>query len=164
MTKSYDLMLGEMPDFDEIPNKLRRKIMRKAAKAVAVEVRKIVPDSGRAHKGKLKKSIRYEVLKGGDEGRVYSTAPHAHLVHDGVKGGTYTAREGHVMVFYIGSEPHFTKTIHYKSQPGRPFFVETAARMRPELERILTEGADEALAEIAAGPPATQEWDWGHAT
>ena len=151
MTKTFDLMLGEMPDLEALPVKLRRKIMRQAAKAVALEVRKVVPNSGRAHKGKLSKSIRYQVLKGGDEGKVYSTAPHAHLVHDGVQGGTYTARPGHVMVFYVGGEAHFTKTIHYKSQAGRPFLTETAEKMRPEIERILTEETDAALAEIAAG-------------
>ena len=151
MTKHFNLMLGEIPALDQIPAKMKRTVMRTAVKAVAVDLRGTVPDSGKSHKGKLKKSIRYQVRKGGDEGVVFSTAPHAHLVHNGVKGGTYTARPGHVMVFQSGGDTIFTKVIHYKTQRGRPFMTETAERMKPDIVRILQDGAEAAIAEVAAG-------------
>lgn len=137
-----------MPELEEIAPRARRKIMRKAVRVGALEVRRTAPDSGRKHKGKLSKSIRYDVLDKGLTGRIKARAPHAHLVHDGTKAHMIPApkdplRRRKAFPLFAGG--------HAERHPGaraNPFLVRAAKRMRPEMEQVLRDGVREALAEV----------------
>ena len=147
--KRFDLARGEMPDVLALPGKIRRKVMREAARVVALDVRETAPDSGIRHKGKLRKSIRYQVLQGGLIGQVSSKAPHAHLVHDGARPHEINAKSPESAKagwrFYAGG------AVHHPGQKAQPFLVESAERKQAQIEQVLHDGAAAALAEIAAG-------------
>ncbi len=150
MSKVFRVDRLEVPALDGVTAKVRRKVMRQAVKAVALHVRENAPDSGRKHKGKLRKSIRYQVLDRGNKGEVKSTAPHAHLVHDGTAAHAIEARKAPLMFKGDGGLIHARRVQHPGSK-AQPFLLDAEREMRPEVERLLKEGAEQALAEIAAG-------------
>jgi HK97 gp10 family phage protein len=138
----------EVPGLEDIEPKARRKIMRKAVRIGALEARKTAPDSGRKHKNKLNKSIRYDVMDKGMTGRIKARAPHAHLVHDGTKAHAIPAPEDplkrrRAFPLFAGG--------HSERHPGaraNPFLVRAGEKMRPEMEQVLREGVNEALGEV----------------
>lgn len=86
MPRKYRLDKLEMPDLEAMEPLVRKAVFKEGLKLIADWLRAHVPDSGVAHKGKLNKSIRYSVKAGGLLGTVRAVAPHAHLIHEGVRG------------------------------------------------------------------------------
>jgi len=150
--KRYRLDRLEMPELLDIEPKIRAKALRQGARVVALKVREIVPVSNRNHKGKLKKSIGYSVTGHATKVKIKSTAPHAHLVHDGTKPheirarAKETARSG--WRFYHGS---MRRAVKHPGARAFPFFVEAAEQVRPEMETMITKVANEELERVAAG-------------
>ena len=151
MPKVFRVDKLEVPELDAVTAKIRRKVMRPAVKLVAERVREIAPDSGRAHKGKLKKSIRYQVLDKGNKGEVKSTSPVAHLVHDGTAAHQITPSSSPSLMFTGRTGLIHAKLVNHPGSRAQPFLLEAEAATRPDVERVLKEGAEAALAEIAAG-------------
>jgi HK97 gp10 family phage protein len=151
MPKVYRVDKLEVPELDTVTAKIRRKVMRPAVKLVAEKVREIAPDSGRAHKGKLKKSIRYQVLDRGNKGEVKSTSPVAHLVHDGTAAHQITPSNAPALMFAGRTGLVHAKAVNHPGSRAQPFLLEAEAATRPDVERVLKQGAEAALAEIAAG-------------
>lgn len=148
MPRKYRLDKLEMPELEEIVPKARRKIMRQGVKIIALKVREIAPDSGIRHKGKLNKTIRYQVTRGGLEGVVAAKAPHAHLVHNGTKAHQIPAPKDplkwrSVWYFYPGHRP----VKHPGSRP-QPFLLEAAEQTRPQVEQALRDGVEAAIREV----------------
>lgn len=147
MPRVYRLDRLEMPKIEELEPRLRSKVMRQGARVVALEARRIAP----RRSGRLAKSIKYYVRRGGLEGKVVpKNAPHAHLVHDGTKPHDIyaktpeSARRG--WRFYHGS----TKVaVHHPGARPHPFLVEAGERSRDDVERVMLEKAKEVLGEIA---------------
>jgi len=150
--KRYRLDRLEMPELLDIEPKIRAKALRQGARVAALEVRRIVPDSGRTHAHKLKKSIKYSVVSRATKVKIKSTAPHAHLVHDGTKPHTIQAsskekaRAG--WRWYRGST---RRKVRHPGARAFPFLVEAADNVRPEMIRVTTEVAIEALSQVANG-------------
>jgi len=152
MPKIYRVDKLEVPELDTVTAKIRRKVMRPAVKLVAEKVREIAPDSGRAHKGKLKKSIRYQVLDRGNKGEVKSTSPVAHLVQDGTAAHQIVPRRSAPSLMFKGRAGLVhAKAVNHPGARAQPFLLEAEAATRPDVERVLKDGAEAALAEIAAG-------------
>ncbi len=151
MTRQYRLDKLEMPALEELAVKARRKVLREGVRVIALKVREIAPDSGRKHTGKLNKTIRYQVRRAGLEGVVAAKAPHAHLVHDGTKSHEIPAPKDPEKVrrafpLYAGG--------HAEKHPGaraQPFLKQAAEETRPQVEQVLREGTEAAIAEVAAG-------------
>jgi len=142
---------GEVPDLEGFATKFRRKIMYAASKVVALKARVLAPDSGIARKGKLKRTIRYGAQDRGWEGYVKTKAPHAHLVHEGtaphvIPAPPDTATARRAFPLYAGGQ-----AVQHPGARAQPFLVEAERQARPEVERVLREGAAEAVAEVAAG-------------
>ena len=151
MPKVHRLDKLEMPDILALEPKLRKKVMRVAAKIARDEAKTLVP----VRSGRLKKALTYNVDRGGLSGKVKATkakAPHAHLVHDGTKPHQIhaktkeSARSG--WKFYRGST---RKAVQHPGTKARPFLVDAAEQSRHEIERAMVAKANEVLAEVAAG-------------
>ena len=150
MPRVHRLDRLECPPLEEIAPRARRKIMRQAVRVGALKARQLAPDSGRRHKSKLNKSIRYDVLDAGLTGRIKARAPHAHLVHDGTKAHRIPApkdplRRRKVFPLFAGGHPEW----HPGARPN-PFLVRAAEETLPEMERVMREGAEAAMAEVVA--------------
>jgi HK97 gp10 family phage protein len=148
MPRRYRLDKLEMPELEEILPRARRKIMRAGVKIIALKVRQIAPDSGVAHKGKLRKTITYQVLQGGLQGVVAAKAPHAHLVHNGTKAHEVPAPKDPakfraVYRFHPGGRP----AQHPGSRP-QPFMTDAAEQTRGEVERAMKQATEEAMREV----------------
>jgi HK97 gp10 family phage protein len=140
MPRKFRLDKLEVPELEELAPKTRRKVMRPAARVVALRAREIAPDSGRSHKRKLNKSIRYQTQRAGLEGVVAAKAPHAHLVHNGTKPHDIAIPR---------ENPH--TIAHHPGAKAQPFLIDAAEQTRDEVERVLRDGARAAAEEIAAG-------------
>lgn len=140
MPRKYRLDRLEIPELEEMTPKIRRRVMRPAARVVALKVRAIAPDSGRRHKSKLNKTIRYQVRRGGLEGVVAAKAPHAHLVHNGTKPHDIPIPR---------ENPH--TIAHHPGARAQPFLLDAARQTRGEVEQVLRDGARAAMEEIANG-------------
>ncbi len=152
MPRKYRLDKLEIPDLEGFTNKVRRQVMSKGARILALRVREIVPDSGIAHKNKLKKSIRYGTKKAGFQGYVKAKAPHAHLVHDGAKAHIIPAPKDpeklkRAWMWYPGGRP----VQHPGIQHPNPFLIKAGEDSVEEVNRALKEAADTAVVEIAEG-------------
>jgi len=140
MPRKYRLDRLEIPELEEMTPKIRRRVMRPAARVVALKVRAIAPDSGRRHKSKLNKTIRYQVRRGGLEGVVAAKAPHAHLVHNGTRPHDIPIPR---------ENPH--TIAHHPGARAQPFLLDAARQTRGEVEQVLRDGARAAMEEIANG-------------
>jgi HK97 gp10 family phage protein len=140
MPRTFRLDRMEVPELEEMTPKIRRRVMRPAARVVALKVRAIAPDSGRRHKSKLNKTIRYQVRRGGLEGVVAAKAPHAHLVHNGTRPHDIPIPR---------ENPH--TIAHHPGARAQPFLLDAARQTRGEVEQVLRDGARAAMEEIANG-------------
>jgi HK97 gp10 family phage protein len=158
MPKKYRLDKLEVPSLEEAEPKIRRKVMRQAVKVVAIKARALAPDSGNSHrgmkmgvKGKLNRSIKYTVLDRGLTGKVAAKAPHAHLVHDGTQRHLIPApkdldKRKRAFPLYAGGRP-----VTHPGARAQPFLIEAEQQVHGEVERVLRDGAEEALREVAGG-------------
>lgn len=140
MPRKFRLDRLEMPALEELMPKIRRKVMRQAARVVALKVREIAPDSGVWHKRKLNKSIRYQTLSGGLQSEIVAKAPHAHLVHNGTRPHDIPIPRKDPRVM-----------LHHPGARANPFLLNAAEQTRNEVEDVLREGTEAALQEIAGG-------------
>ncbi len=121
--------------------------MRQAVRIAGLKARELAPDSGRSHKSKLNKSIRYDVLDAGMTGRVRAKAPHAHLAHDGTKGHHIPAPKDPLKrrkAFPLFAGGH--AVWHPGARPN-PFLVRAAEEVLPEMQEVLRQGIEDALSE-----------------
>lgn len=146
-TKRYSLERLELPDLEAIPKEVRRKAMREGVKAVAKRARKLAPDSGRRHKGKLKKTIRYSVRQQGRVGVVQAMAPHAHLVHDGTKGHWIRSEHGGVMAFRIRGKAVIARAVWHPGARANPFMDRALEQSIPDVERALRAAGEAGIGE-----------------
>jgi len=158
MPKQYRLDKLEMPELEALEGLARKQIFREGLKVIALYLRAHVPDSGVPHKGKLKKSIRYNVQAGGRAmvmavGKVKAVAPHAHLVHEGTRAHP-------VVLNARRSEPAKALNIpgigfrHSAQHPGsraNPFLLRAAEVTRPDVERVMREALEAAAEAVAEG-------------
>jgi len=144
-----------MPDLEAIEKIARRKVMYNAAKIVALRVRQIVPVSGKRHKKRLSKTIRYRAFANGLKSQVAAKAPHAHLVHDGTKAHQIFAKTPESAQanwrIYHGS----TKSpANHPGARAQPFLIEARDQTRNEVEAQMRKDMEEIAAAIAAGETA----------
>ena len=140
MPRKFRLDKLEIPELEAMAPKVRRRVMRPAARVVALKVRAIAPDSGRRHKSKLNKTIRYQTRRAGLEGVVAAKAPHAHLVHNGTRPHDIPIPR---------ENPH--TIAHHPGARAQPFLLDAARQTRGEVEQVLRDGARAAMEEIANG-------------
>lgn len=153
--RKYRLDRLEMPDFEELEPKARRRIMRQAVRVAALKARALAPASSNTHrgmkmgvKGKLNRSIAYSVHDRGLTGKVKAKAPHAHLVHDGTRPHVIPApkdpiKRKRAFPFYAGGHP-----IKHPGSRAQPFLVQAGEQVRPEMEQIMRDGVLEAAQEV----------------
>jgi len=146
-TKRYSLERMELPDLEAIPNTVRRKAMRQAVKPVAQRARKEAPVGPRRGPGKLAKTIRYSVRKGGRVGVVKAMARHAHLVHDGTKPHEIRSRHGKMMAMRIGGRMVMARAVHHPGARANPFMTRALERSLPEVEAALRAAGEEGIEE-----------------
>jgi HK97 gp10 family phage protein len=141
--KVYRLDKGEIPNLEVLTPKVRRKVMRAGVRIVALKTRTLIPDSGRAHKKKLSKSITYGTKDRGYSGYVKSKSPYAHLVHDGV--APHDIRPRQAQALNLGGAVR--KTVRHPGYAGNPFLDKAAEQTKGEMERTMREKMDEVLNE-----------------
>lgn len=147
VTKKYSLERMELPDLERIPIKIRRKAVRAGTRVVAVRTREIAPDSGRRHKGKIRKSVRYQVKKGGREGVVQVKSRYAHIVHDGAKGHWIRSKHGGVLVFRVGARRVVARAVWHPGVRGNPFLTRAMEERLREIETAMRRTAEEGIQE-----------------
>jgi hypothetical protein len=142
MPRKYRLDKLEMPDLVAVAPAVRKVVFRQGLKVIAEWLRAHVPDSGVKHKGKLNKSIRYNVKPDALTAVVKATAPHAHLIHEGVRGHWITrhAPDGHVYnwAWHPGLRPN-------------PFFVRAGVETADQVEGVMRKGLADAITALAEG-------------
>ena len=140
-----------MPDILALEPKMRKKVMRVAAKIARNEAREIVP----VRSGRLKKALTYNVDRGGLSGKVKAVkakAPHAHLVHDGTKAHDIYAKTAESARAGWRYYRNSTETpVRHPGAKAQTFLVEAGEQARPEIERAMVAKANEVLAEVAEG-------------
>lgn len=157
MPRKYRLDKLEMPDLEALEPIARRAAFREGIKVIALWLRANVPDSGVKHKGKLKKSIRYNVQAGGLTAKVKATAPHAHLVHEGTKGPrkvTLNARRQEPAKALNIPGVGFRHSATAGRMPANPFLLKAADETRDEMNKVLKEAVEAAAAAVAEGAQA----------
>jgi len=153
MPRKYRLDKLEMPDLEALEPIARRAAFREGVKVVALWLRANVPDSGVKHKGKLNKSIRYNVQADGLTAKIKATAPHAHLVHEGTKGPrkvTLNTRSSEPKALNIPGIG-FRHSAVAGRMPANPFLLKAAEDTRDAMESIMRAAADAAAAALAEG-------------
>lgn len=141
----YNLNNLEVPDLEQIPVETRKIAMREAVKLVGQGVREKAPVSGRTHANVLRKSIRWSVRREGMEGRVYTKAPHAHLVEHGAKAHIVRARFGRVMVYRARGRLVVRRAARHPGARANPFMNPVLEERREDVEMILREAAGQAI-------------------
>jgi len=141
--KVYRLDKGEIPNLEVLTPKVRRKVMRAGVRIVALKTRTLIPDSGRSHKNKLKKSITYGTKAYGFTGYVRSKAPHAHLVHDGV--APHVIKPVKKKVLFLGFT--ITRSVRHPGYRGNPFLTDAAEQTKSEMAAMMKQKMDEVLNE-----------------
>jgi len=154
VSKRYNLE-RELPDLERIPIPIRRKAVRAGVKLIALRVREIAPDSGRRHKKKLRKSIRYQVKKRGLEGVVEVKNRIAHIVHDGAAGHWIGPERKKAVAYKVGERAIVRRAVWHPGMQGDPFLTRAMDEKLPEVleavRRTAEEGIAEALAKRVAG-------------
>jgi HK97 gp10 family phage protein len=154
MPRKYRLDKLDMPELEAMEPIARKAILREGLKVVALYIRAHVPDSGVAHKGKLKKSIRYSVQQGGLLGKVKAVAPHAHLVHEGTKGPrrvTLNKRRSEPARALTIPGVGFRHSANAGPMPANPFLLKAADATRDEMEGVIRKAMADAAAAVAEG-------------
>jgi len=127
---------------------VRKVVFRDGLRVIALWLRANVPDSGVKHKGKLNKSIRYNVKAGGLLGVVRSVAPHAHLVHEGTRAHPVPLDQAKALILPgIGYR-------HSAMHPGsraNPFLTNAATETEDEVMGVMRHSLQAAIDAIAAG-------------
>jgi HK97 gp10 family phage protein len=147
VTKKFSLEKMQLPDLEQIPIKIRRKAVRAGTKIVALRTRETAPDSGRAHKGKLRKSIRYQVRKGGREGVIQVKNRIAHIVHDGAKGHWIRSKYGRFMAFRLRGRLVIARAIWHPGVRPNPFLTRAMEEKLPQVVDAMRKTAEEGIAE-----------------
>jgi len=148
MPRRYRLDKLEMPELEAMVPEVRKVVFREGLKVIALYLRANVPDSGVAHKGKLKKSIRYNVKAGGLLGTVKAVAPHAHLVHEGTnlrKTVPKTARA--LRIPGVG----WRASADNGSMPANPFLLKAADETMDQVIGVMQHAMQVAAEASAAG-------------
>jgi len=145
--RRYRLDKGELPDLLALEPKIRKKVMRQGAKVVALKARELAP----VMTGALKKSINWTVNRSGVTAKVRTKSPHGHLVHDGTQAHTIPAPKDpedrrRAWRLYPGG-----RAVHHPGAKKQPFFTDAAEQSKGEVERVMSQVAEEAAAEVAAG-------------
>lgn len=154
MPRKYRLDKLELPELEALEPVARRAAFREGIKVVALWLRANVPDSGVAHKSKLRKSIRYNVQSGGLIAKVKATAPHAHLVHEGTKGPrkvTLNKRRSEPAKALTIPGVGFRHSAMAGRMPANPFLLRAADETRDEMEGVIRKAVEAAAAAIAEG-------------
>lgn len=157
MPRKYRLDKLELPDLEALEPIARRAAFRAGVKVVALWLRANVPDSGVKHKGKLNKSIRYNVQAGGLTAKVKATAPHAHLVHEGTKGPrkvTLNARRQEPAKALNIPGVGFRHSATAGRMPANPFLLKAAEETREDMEQVIKEAVEAAAAAVVEGAQA----------
>lgn len=156
MPRKYRLDKLELPDLEALEPIARRAAFRAGVKVVALWLRANVPDSGVKHKGKLNKSIRYNVQAGGLTAKIKATAPHAHLVHEGTKGPrkvTLNTRSSEPKALNIPGIG-FRHSAVAGRMPANPFLLKAAEETREDMEQVIKEAVEAAAAAVVEGAQA----------
>lgn len=141
----YNLNELEIPDLDKIPPETRKIAMREAVKVVGMGAREKAPVGRYEHKNKLVKSIKWSVLKQGMEGRVYTKAPHAHLVEHGTAPHIVRAKFGRVMVYRVRGRLVVRRAARHPGATAKPFMNPALEERKEDVAMILAEAAGEAI-------------------
>ena len=146
----YNLNRLEIPPLETIPTETRKIAMREAVKVVARAVREEAPDSGIRHKNKLRGSFRYLVRREGEEGLVYSRAPHAHLVAYGarphlIRAGARFGGKGRFLVFRSRGRIVMAHAVRHPGVRANPFHERARDKSAEEVAMILREAAGQAI-------------------
>ncbi len=147
VTKKFSLEKMELPDLERIPITIRRKAVRAGTRIVALRTRETAPDSGRRHKGKLRRSVRYQVKKGGREGVIQVKNPIAHIVHDGAKGHWIRSRYGGVMAFRLRGRLVVARAVWHPGVRGNPFLTRAMEEKLPQVVEAMRRTAEEGIQE-----------------
>lgn len=132
----YDLSKLDWPGLAELPERVIRRAMGAIVEAVTTSAREEAPK----RRGRLRRSIKGEVERGGRRGVVKVGAPHAHLIHAGTKSsGRVKPRKSRAMLIPTAA-----------GRIPRASFVHKGIAANPFLERGRDNSADE-VAEILAG-------------
>jgi len=157
MPRKYRLDKLEMPDLEAMAPAIRKVVMREALKYMVTYLRAHVPDSGVKHKGKLNKSIRYNVQADGLTAKIKATAPHAHLVHEGTKGprkvALNTRRSEPAKALSIPGVG-FRHSATAGRMPANPFLLKAAEETREDMEQVIKEAVEAAAAAVVEGAQA----------
>jgi HK97 gp10 family phage protein len=154
MPRKYRLDKLEMPELEAMEPIARKYVMREGLKVIVLYLRANVPDSGTKHKGKLNKSIRYNVKAGGLIGTVRAVAPHAHLVHEGVphrRGVEPNKRRQPPVKALLIPGIGFRASASAGPMPANPFLLRAAEETRDEMDGVMRHAMTEAATMVAAG-------------
>jgi len=153
MPRKYRLDKLEMPELLAMEPIARKAVFREGLRVIALWLRANVPDSGVKHKGKLNKSIRYNVDSAGTMAKVRAVAPHAHLIHEGVRGHWTTLNKRRQPMAHGLSIPGIgfrTKAWHPGLRPN-PFLLRAADETSDQVEGVMRAALQAAADAVAAG-------------
>ena len=125
-TRELDAYARELAQAARDAPKTQKKFMRKEGSKLLLEARRVKVRTGN-YKKSIKRGKVYE-YDGAQAVRVYSTAPHAHLIED-----------GHRMVSHDGRELGFVPGMHIFEVAGKDFQPEFLADIDEMLDEVVKE-------------------------
>lgn len=129
---SYKL---DMENPTKIEREVVRRVMPRVTDLIAGKARQLAPK----RTGKLMRSIVTKMQQGGEVGIVAAKAPHAHLIHEGVKPHEVTLEKKKAMKFVSDGKVFIRKLV--KHHPGivhpTPFLTDAADQSKGDVDAIL---------------------------
>ena len=154
--REYDLNAGEIPNLDQVPQKLMRKSMRKIARAVSDRIKVYIP----ARSGKLGASVRSRVPADGRSATILvgnKIAWYAHLIEGGTRahriprtfsgrGSMRKYRAGYLAK--LGGRVVFVKAFTHPATPAVHFMERGATDSVRPIENILVQLGNQELGAV----------------
>lgn len=149
-------------DLDKVPERTLQRAMPEIVKTLTETAKELAPDSGNDHramksgvKNKLRNSIVGKVHNRGESGEVQARAPHAHLIHDGVKSHAIVApskirhTQKKSLRIAEGGNVFLRRSVYHPGIDATPFLTDALEETDRDVERIMEEAGDQALQGVA---------------
>ena len=154
--REYDLNAGEIPNLDQVPQKLMRKSMRKIARAVSDRIKVEIP----VRSGRLASTVRSRVPADGRSGQILvgnKRAWYAHLIEGGTKShviprfsvGRRTKRRAQSgYLTKLSGRVVWVNQFSHPGSPPKPFMERGVSKSLPDVEKILVDLGNQELATV----------------
>lgn len=134
----------DFPEIEGLGRLLLRQVMADIVKVVETKARELAP---RGATGRLQKSIKGRVERGGERGVVAAKTRYAHLVHEGTGPHVIKARKSRYLSIRSGGARIARRSVSHPGAKGQPYLKDAVEQSRAETLRMLEAKGEQYLGE-----------------